>query len=212
LKRRRDLQKKTIKKKKVKVPAVPKRLATDLGERRRTQVERYTEDSAPKKEKEIVVKKGKGKKLEDCENVVTETNKRTRNDPVLKILYSILFGRVTKKSPIKDNLLAFSGVVYEEDEAEKGRDKLLAKIEKLTVHEIKDVLIFFGQNPEGLKEELVEKLADFLEKPKASTEDYSHLKKRKRSSSKSRSRSKSPAKKEEKDEERKGSKCSKEIS
>lgn len=105
--------------------------------------------------------------------------------------------------------MAFSGVVYED--AETGRGKLETKIERLTANEIKRLLKFFGQEYDGIKEELVERLADFLEKPKASDVIYED-KKRKRSTSRSRSRSrstsrsssrksrsKSPAKKKKKD-------------
>jgi len=130
--------------------------------------------------------------LEDCANVASQINKLTRSNEVLTTLYGILYGRVTKKSPIKDHLLEFSGVVYEDD---KGRDKLEAKLEKINLNVLREILIFFGQDPDGKKEEVVDHLAAFLEKPSASDEDYtSKSKKRKRSSSSSRSRSRSKSK------------------
>jgi hypothetical protein len=104
----------------------------------------------------------------------------------LKNLHSLVFGgRVTKQTKIKDNLLAFSGVVYEENES---RDTLAAKIARLHKSDVRDILIFFGQDPSGEKEDIVQSLAKFLEKPEASDKDFAPKKKR------STSRSKSPAK------------------
>ncbi len=87
-------------------------------------------------------------------------------------------------------------MVYEDDDAKKGREKLEAKLEKLNVNVLKNILMFFGQDPAGKKEEIVDHLTSFLEKPAPSDQVY-ESKKRKRSSSSSRSksRSKSPAKK-----------------
>jgi len=191
--------KKAAIKKKIAKPAAPSKRFTLDGPRKRKVTERYTETTTASKEKEIVVKKGKGKKLSDCENVATQINKRKRSDDTLHALYSIIYGRVTKKSPLKDHLLSFSGMVYEDDDAKKGREKLEAKLEKLNVNVLKDVLMFFGQDPAGKKEEIVDHLASFLEKPAPSDQVY-ESKKRKRSSSSSRSksRSKSPAKKKRK--------------
>jgi len=199
----------TKKKPKEKKEAEPSKRYTLDGPRKRKAVDIYTDTTTAKKEKEIVVKKGKGKKLEDCENVATQINKRKRSDEVLATLYGIIYGRVTKKSPIKDHLLQFSGVVYDDDE--KGREKLEGKLEKINLNSLREIMIFFGQDPDGKKEEVVDHLAAFLEKPSASDEDFtSKSKKRKRSSStsrsrsrsgsksKSKSRSKSPAKKKKK--------------
>lgn len=197
----------TKRKPKEKKEAEPSKRYTLEGPRKRKAVDIYTDTTVVKKEKEIVVKKGKGKKLEDCENVASQINKRKRSDDVLTTLYGILYGRVTKKSPIKDHLLQFSGVVYGDDD--KGREKLEGKLEKINLNYLREIMIFFGQDPEGKKEEVVDHLATFLEKPSASDEDFtSKSKKRKRSSStsrsrsrsksKSKSRSKSPAKKKKK--------------
>jgi hypothetical protein len=197
--------KKSTKKRKV-VEVDPKYKKTDDEKRKRRIPERLVNEEefvSQKAPKTLVIKKGKGKKLEDCENVATQINKMKRKDRLLHILHSLIFGgRVTKQTPLKNNLLEFSGVVYDDDE--NGREKLEAKMEKLNVYDLKDLLIFFGQDPDGKKEELIEHLVKFLEKPSPSNDDFSS-KKRKRSRSKSpsskksnRSRSSSPAKKKKK--------------
>jgi len=180
-----------------------KRLMPQSTKRKSKPVELFgQEEVEEKEEKEVVIPKGKGKHLEACENVAREINNRKRSDELLKTVHQLCFhGRINKKTAIKDNLLAFNGLVYEDD---KGRDKLEAKIERLTVRAIKEVCAFFGQDPEGGREELVPRLADFLEKPKSSDHTYSAGsvgKKRSRSSSKSgsRSSSKSPKKRSKKD-------------
>jgi len=165
-------KKKVTPKKKSDKPAASKRVPATVEPRKRKVVQRFTESPAAPKEKEIVIKKGKGKKLENCENVATQINKRKRSDELLQTLYGILFGRVTKKSPIKDHLLEFSGVVYEDDDAKKGREKLEARLERFHVGTLKELLMFFGQDPAGKKEEVVDHLADFLEKPAPSDEVY----------------------------------------
>lgn len=81
---------------------------------------------------------------------------------------------------------------------------LEAKVNRMMLRPIREILAFFGQDPEGEREDVVSRLADFLMKPAPSDEKYS-TKKRKSSSSRSRSssparsksssRSKSPAKK-----------------
>lgn len=128
--------------------------------------------------------------------VAEQIEKRRKSDEILKKIYSIVYGRPTKQSKIKENLLDFSGVVYDVDEEKAGREKLESKLEKQTVQDLKNLLMFFGQEPEGSKEELVNQLADFLEKPKASTKTFTISRKRSRSSSsRGSSRSRSPARK-----------------
>jgi len=175
----------------------PKRLIPESTKRKVQKVKLFgTEDEEEKEEKEIVIPKGKGKKLEDCDNVAKEINNRLRSDDLLRTVHQVLLGRVNKKTALKDNLLAFNGVVYEDS---KGREKLEQKLERLTVRTLKELCAFFGQDPDGTRDELVPRLADFLEKPKPSDTTYSYAsvgsKKRARSASSSRGRSSSPAKK-----------------
>jgi hypothetical protein len=145
-------------------------------------VARFAETAEAKVAKEIVIPKGKGKKLGDLPNVASLIAKRTRNDLLLRSLHNILLGRVNKKIPLKDNLLAFNGVVFDETHT---RQKFEQKLETLPVPKLKNILAFFGQEHKGKKDELIPQLADFLEKPKASDTLYEVAvdKKRKRSES-----------------------------
>lgn len=96
-------------------------------------------------------------------------NKLPRRSRVLATVYSILYGRVSKKTPIKSNLEQFSGVVYDED---NGREKLEDKLYKYKLMYIREVLAFFGKDPSGERDEVIKRLVDYLEKPKPSDEKY----------------------------------------
>jgi len=104
---------------------------------------------------------------------------------------------MTKAAPAKEQLGKFSGVVYDDS---KGREHLEIKLNSFQLKPLREVLAFFGQDPAGEREDVVKRLADFLERPKASDETYftASSNKRKRSASRSKSRSKSPAKKKKK--------------
>jgi len=171
---------------------VPKRLSVSSEKRDRKEIARYTDfGDSSRIEKPLVIHKGKGKKLGDCENVAKQIAKKTRSDPLLKKIHTILLGRVNKQTKIKDNLHEFSGVVYADD---FNREKLEAKLDKQRLNDIRAILHFFGQEAKGTKEECIEHLVNFLEKPAASDLVVASPKKRKRSASPA-SRSKSPSKK-----------------
>jgi len=177
-----------------------KRLVPATKKREHKPVERFTEVvSEPKEEKEIVVPKGKGKKLSDIPHIESQIKKRAKSDDLLKTLHGTIIGRVSKSVDVKENLLKFSGVVYEDDE--KGRIHLENKLNTLVLRVLRQFNAFFGLDPEGEREDVVERLAKFLEKPKDTGETFEipgDKKKRKRSSSSGKS-SKSPSKKKKKD-------------
>lgn len=165
---------------------VPDRLKPESEKRERKSIERFTEvPVASRPTKPIVIKKGKGKKFEDCSQIIAQINKRTRNDEMLITLHELILGRVTKKVHVKDNLKNFSGMVYDEDNT---KEKFEAKVSRLKVIEMKHLLRFFGLDPKGERDELEEKIIQFLEKPK-DLEYSSPVKSTKRK------RSESPAKK-----------------
>eukprot|EP00027_Filamoeba_sp_ATCC50430_P009890 CAMPEP_0168560530 /NCGR_PEP_ID=MMETSP0413-20121227/11109_1 /TAXON_ID=136452 /ORGANISM="Filamoeba nolandi, Strain NC-AS-23-1" /LENGTH=310 /DNA_ID=CAMNT_0008591837 /DNA_START=23 /DNA_END=955 /DNA_ORIENTATION=- len=169
---------------------VPKRLVPASEKRQSKKIERFDEKETPREEKEVVIKKGKGKKLEDIENVASKIKNRPKSDDVLQSVHSICVGgRVSKKTDIKGHLNQFSGVVYDDDFTRK---QLEARIDRFHLRVIREVLAFFGQDPDGEREELVGRLTDFLEKPSASDKSY-RVGGRKRSRSESRERSRSPS-------------------
>jgi len=166
---------------------VPKRLKPASAKRVSKAIDRFTVEPTVSAAKPIVVQKGKGKKLGDIENVAALLDKRKKSDELLSIIHGLVLGRVTKAVDVKKNLESFSGVVYGDDK-DKGRKNLVTKIERLRVKQIQEVLAFFGQSPQGDKEELVGRLADFLEKPTPSSETYTVSSPKKRSASKSGTR------------------------
>jgi hypothetical protein len=179
--------------------SIPKRLYPTTAKRSGKEVNRFTEEVSHKEAKEIVIRKGKGTALENIPNVASKLKSLPKSHSVIDSIYSIVYGRMMKSAPAKKQLGKFSGVVYDDD---KGRQHLESKLFSFKTKPLRDVLAFFGQNPEGDKDDLVKRLANFLERPKESDEQYplSSLKKRKRSTSRgsSKGRSKSPAKKKKK--------------
>jgi len=176
-----------------------KRLVPTSEKRTTKEPARFTESSEHKEEREIVIPKGKGKKLGDIEHIAAQINKRPRSDDLLKLIHGTLLGKVTKKVEVKENLGAFCGVVYEDNK--KGRINLENKLNTILLKPLRQVNAFFGLSPEGEREDVVGRLADWLEKPKDTGETFEipgEKTKRKRSSSRSRSRSSSPAKKKQK--------------
>jgi len=168
-----------------------KRLKPDSSKREHNKVDRFTETSASSRtEKPIVIKKGKGHKLDDIENVASQIKNLKKSDEVLRGLHGLLVGRVNKSVDIKGNLGQFSGLVYPD---EKGRERFKKRLEGVHLRHIRDYLAFFGQDPAGERDDIEDRLIDFLEKPKASDKKYARAKSS--SSSKKSSSSKSPKKK-----------------
>jgi len=184
------------------VLAVNKRLIPESTKREHKEIERYSDKGeSSKMAKPIVIKKGKGKKLDDIEIVAKHISKRTKSDPLLRSLHGVLIGRVNKTVNVKENLGNFSGVLYDD---ELNREKLCAKLEKHQLTELREFLSFLGLEKGGkTKEDIVNHLVDYLEKPHGDVAETSDSpKKRKRSASPSKSptkkASKSPRKKKAK--------------
>jgi len=173
------------------VPEVNKRLAIAGDKRTRKPVTKYTDlGVASAIKKKTIVPKGKGKKLEDCENVAKQINKRPKSSALLRKIHTILLGKPGTEDNVKENLLKFSGVSYE-DEADKK--KLEGKLEKQKADDLKDILRFFGTEPPAKKSDAIDAIVEFAEKPHATEHPAASPKKRKASKSPS-SRSKSPKK------------------
>jgi len=167
---------------------VPKRMKPTESKRKVKAIQRFTEVTEPKEEKPIVIKKGKGKKFEDCPQVLHQINKRRRNDDTLKLVHQFLLGRVTKKVTLKENLKDFNGLVYDDD---KDKERFLQKLEKLHLRTLRDLAKFFGVDNDGERDVVAKAIVAFLEKPHAL--DVPVERKRKRSASPASRRSASPA-------------------
>jgi len=190
-------KKEGAKKRKADQIEVPKRMKPASVKRKSKEVKRFVELKVPRVEKEIVVPKGKGKKLGDCENLASEIKKRTKSDDLLKTIHTIALGKPGKTTNIKENLEKFNGIVYD---SKFQRKNLESKLFLYTMRLLKDVAAMFGVDPEGKREELVEKIADFLEKPHQSDKHY-HISKSSagKGKAKGRSSSQKPRKKRKKD-------------
>jgi len=199
-------EKKTSGRKKTNVDkalAIPKRLKVTQEKRERKSTQRYTEaPEVTRAVSEIVIKKGKGKKLEDCANVLSHINKRPRTDETLRLVHNLFIGRVNKKVQIKSNLKQFSGVIYDDD---KGREKLEGKLNRQKIRDLREIARFFAIDDEGERDDLVENIAKFVEKPYPSDKEPSSPKKSspKKSSSKSSSSKKSSSKSSKKSTDKK---------
>lgn len=148
------------------------------GRRERKSTQAYQPmDEKPKKEK--VIHEGKGEKLEDMPNVVANFKGVTWSDPHLSMLHTVIYGR-GKKKEFKKKLLNFNGVVYPEGEEkeEDAKEKLLQKMYKLKMDELKAVMdladIDRSADSFDAKIKIPDKLAlcnrflEWLEKPTAS--------------------------------------------
>jgi len=176
--------------------SVPKRMKPIHDKRQRKEIQRFSEESSEESRgsQEITIRKGKGKKLEDCGNVLAQINKRAGKDELLRMIHGLLLGRVNKKVPVKSNLKSFSGIIYDD---EKGREKFEQKLERHKLRDLREIARFFGQEDDGEKEDLVKVITDFVEKPTPSDRSYgsSSEKKATKKSSSSSKKSSSSSKK-----------------
>lgn len=118
--------------------------------------------AAPKAKKEVVIAKGKGKKLGEIDYVKAQLEKRKLADKALSALHRIVFGTLGRKMYVKKNLREFCGVVYD---ADFDRAKLDARLSAKPVNMLRDVAQLVGLERGGSKEEIAERIAKFLEKP-----------------------------------------------
>jgi len=143
----------------------------------------------------LLFQRERAKKLEDCENIAARINARTNKNDLLHTLHTLVYGgRPNKKTPVKENLLSFKGIVYEEGKDSDYWEQRLARFKK---NPLRDIAAFFGEDPKGDREDLVKRILAFLEKPADSDAKYpisDESKKRRRS----RSRSSSPARRTKK--------------
>jgi len=189
-------KKEGAKKRKADQIEIPKRMKPASEKRESKEVKRFVELKVPRSEKEIVVPKGKGKKLGNCENLASEIKKRTKSDDLLKTIHTIVLGKPGKNTDIKENLEKFNGVVYD---SKFQRKNLENKLFLYTMKLLRDVAAFFGVDPEGKREEIVSKIADFLEIPYQSDKHYHISTSSSGKSTGGRSSSKKPRKKRKKD-------------
>lgn len=141
--------------------------------RERKSVVRYAA-AAPRRllvKKAVTVQQGSGEKLKDIPNVAFKLSKR-KSDESLRVLHNILFGGKSKVHFLKKNILQFSGFVWSQNE-EKDRLKVKEKLNKCNKEKLLeycDLLDVYTLKATMKKEEIKEKLLEFLECPHTTRE------------------------------------------
>lgn len=144
--------------------------ASDRPAREKKSVERFIADTASKKTRDVVIQKGSGTALKDIPNVVYKLSKRSRADNTMKDLHSVLYGKRAKVPQMKNNILQFSGFVWDENKNNAKVKEKLEKFHKENLANLCEVLDLYVSKPTTKKEELVAKLIEFLEAPHIKTD------------------------------------------
>lgn len=158
-------------------PTPPARTST-REKRVRKSVDSYDPSSSLLATKaEVIIPDGSGEKLAYMPRVTANFKDITRSDPHLKMLHTIVFGRGQKKE-FKSHLLQFNGLVHPSGKEEEEREKLLLKMYKLVLGDLKEVMDLCdidrsaesfgtkGGTPD--KDMLCNRFLEWLEKPKSS--------------------------------------------
>ena len=192
----------TNKKAKAESPAPAK-----AGSRSSTRERKSTMAYAPQQEvaKKTEIAEGAGTTLSEHPNVVDKFKAVTYSSDALHDLHHIVFGGRAKKTLLKGNLLAFSGLVYLDGKEDEAKEKVLARMYKLKLPPLKAAMDLVDFSTSGLKgkEEICDGFLAWLENPQPSGKKLSSKKmgKRKSTSKKAPSKSKEekkPAKKKAK--------------
>lgn len=123
---------------------------------------RMSMSSRTTRKEALEIKKGKGKKLGDLENVVAALGKRKMGDKTLMALHRTVFGQGARMMAVKKNLREFSGVVYDVD---FDRAKLDQRLSTKPLNMLRDFCSVLCLERGGSRDEIEERLATFLEKP-----------------------------------------------
>ncbi|XP_074584352.1 uncharacterized protein LOC141840310 [Curcuma longa] len=148
--------------------------------RERKAVERLVEVIENEASREFQVEKGRGTPLKDIPSVAHKLARKKPDD--IKLIHHTLFGRRGKAVNFKHHILQFSGFVWHESD-EKQRAKMKEKLDKYVKDTLLDLCDLFdlpASKANSRKEELVEKLLDFLVAPHPSNEQSRKSRKRKR--------------------------------
>ncbi|XP_042413006.1 trichohyalin-like [Zingiber officinale] len=148
--------------------------------RERKAVERLVEVIENEASREFQVEKGRGTPLKDIPSVAHKLARKKPDD--IKLIHHTLFGRRGKAVNFKHHILQFSGFVWHESD-EKQRDKMKEKLDKYVKDTLLDLCDLFdlpASKANSRKEELVEKLLDFLVAPHPNNEQSTKSRKRKR--------------------------------
>lgn len=148
----------------------------ESGKREKRKVERL-EISNDKKE--LHIPEGTGEKLGDCPRIEYQLNQVKAED--LKIIHRTLFDRPGSVAVIKKNIRKFNGFDFDKDD--KRFEKKRAQLSKNTIAGLKKMCKILDLERGGSKEDILNKLMDFLLAPKSSGESVPKPKKKRKSGS-----------------------------
>ena len=157
--------------------------------------------------------------------VAEQIQKRKNTDKALTTLHFLVYGIPPKRTTVKRNLRAFSGVRYG---ANLDRARLEQRIASRSIVLLRDLCALFGLTGTSSRAEIVQNIADFLERPAAagapakkgakrasSSSSPEHSKKAKAAKKEKKAKEQPPAKKAKKDkkskEDKKKQKKNKEV-
>eukprot|EP01136_Pigoraptor_vietnamica_P009050 Opistho-1_new@2980 len=165
-------------------------------ERKRSKPQQLYESLlVPAEKKEIEIPDGKGTALGDIPNVRHYIDKRTSKD--LKPVHTILYGARGHERDFKDHLRRFKGFVFAND---AERKKKVAALESKKTNDLKDLASVLDVERSGSKEEIVQRIMEFLENPRDSGRKLTVTPRKSPKSKKTASKGKGKAKKAKKED------------
>jgi protein DEK len=139
--------------------------------REKTEVKVFTIEVAEKEDKDLEIAEGLGEELGNIENVEHRLGAIKSADPFLKQVHRLLFpGQRGVKKDIKAHIRKFKGFAEGDDEAKTKAQEYLETLESGKA--LKPMCQFFDLNMTGKKEELVERIMDFIVSPESSGGAY----------------------------------------
>eukprot|EP00271_Cylindrocystis_brebissonii_P004883 TRINITY_DN16804_c0_g1_i1.p1 TRINITY_DN16804_c0_g1~~TRINITY_DN16804_c0_g1_i1.p1 ORF type:complete len:602 (+),score=188.52 TRINITY_DN16804_c0_g1_i1:236-2041(+) len=135
-------------------------------QRQRKSLERFAVEDTRDKAADEDIKPGKGVPLKDIPSIAANIAKVTRNDEIVGSLYTILFGKRGKALVFKKSILEFSGFPWKPaDNEAKERAKVRERLERYTREGLQQMLDLLDLPKNGKKDDQVQRILDFLEKP-----------------------------------------------
>eukprot|EP00271_Cylindrocystis_brebissonii_P002486 TRINITY_DN13133_c0_g1_i1.p1 TRINITY_DN13133_c0_g1~~TRINITY_DN13133_c0_g1_i1.p1 ORF type:complete len:493 (-),score=145.43 TRINITY_DN13133_c0_g1_i1:1005-2483(-) len=149
---------------------------TGRPQRERKSLERFSVEDSRDKTADVNIKPGTGTPLKDIPAIAATLSKLTRNDDILGMVHTILFGKKVKAQLQKKNILEFSGYPWKENEQTKERGKVKEKLERYTKEGLHHLLEIFDLPKGGKKDDQIERVLDFLKEPSSSAKPASGAK------------------------------------
>ncbi|RYH14059.1 hypothetical protein EON65_34245 [archaeon] len=136
------------------------------GKRQRKQVDFFaaTIEVTQKKDHSITAS-GSGTKLAQYEYFLQELTKVKGDSEVVKCLHTLMYNTPGRKTSAKHNLREFNGFGSDVNVKEKT-EKVVENKKKWTVSLLKEALSLFGMERGGNREELCERLVEYLAHPR----------------------------------------------